>query len=368
MYSLKWCLLAGYAAVLSGCGGGTSVDQTSVMQEEQKKVLLPPEEGKLYFGAFPDFGGSEETVTVQRIRSFETLAGKKIAWAVFSQNWYSGIIYPKADIDAVVRSGATPYVRLMPRSDEIQGHAEQMFSMQHIIDGMFDEALRRWAQAAKRDGIALLMDFAVEANGDWFPWSGVFNGAAGTDGYGDPNYPDGPERYRDAYRHIINIFREENVTNVTWFYHFNLASLPDEPWNQPMYYYPGDDYIDWVGFSAYGPLQVTEEWEGLLFSEQLEANAGHIADLHTNKPFAVLEFGMTDHHPQGDKSVWFDDAFTTILDNPYITFRAINPWHEDWENEDETLSTLRVDSSPEVLATFREWIADERFISELRFE
>ena len=367
MYSLKQILPAAYVVFLVGCGSSSSMHDTDV-SEAESKVLQIPEEGTLYFGAFPDFGGSEETVTVEKIRAFEALAGKKIAWAVFSQNWYGGITYPKSDIDAVVKSGSIPYVRLMPRSDEIQGHAERHFSMQHIIDGMFDAALRNWAKAAKRENIALLMDFAVEANGDWFPWSGIFNGGAVTDGYGDPDYPDGPERYRDAYRHIIDIFREENVTNVTWFFHFNLTSLPDEPWNQPRYYYPGDDYIDWVGFSAYGPMQVTEDPEGLLFSEQLEANAEHIADLHTQNPFAVLEFGMTDDHPSADKAVWFDDAFATILENPYVTFHAINPWHENWENEDETLSTLRVDSSPEVLATFRKWIADERFISELRFE
>ena len=34
-----------------------------------------------------------------------------------------------------------------------------------------------------------------------------------------PNFPDGPERFRDAYRHIIDLFRKEGVKNITWCFH-----------------------------------------------------------------------------------------------------------------------------------------------------
>jgi hypothetical protein len=39
--------------------------------------LSPPTGDKIYFGAFPDFGGTEENITSQRIQKFETIAGKK---------------------------------------------------------------------------------------------------------------------------------------------------------------------------------------------------------------------------------------------------------------------------------------------------
>jgi len=75
--------------------------------------LLPPKNHQIYFGAFPDFGGSEESVSTQKIDDFESIVGKKIAWAYFSQNWYRGIVYPKVHIHAIVQSGAIPFVRLM---------------------------------------------------------------------------------------------------------------------------------------------------------------------------------------------------------------------------------------------------------------
>ena len=345
--------------LLTACGGGTPAGKTK---------LTAPQRDQIYFGAFPDFGGSEDHVSTQRVKDFETLAGKKIAWAYFSQNWYNGIIYPREAVHAIAQSGATPFVRLMPRSDEIQGHAEKRFSMQHIIEGKFDTALKKWAKDAKKDNIPLLADFAVEANGDWFQWSGRFTGGSKKDGYGDPHYPDGPERYRDAYRHIVDLFRAEGVTHITWFFHYNYASFPNEAWNQPKYYYPGDAYIDWVGFSLYGAQTLDEEWEGLEFSTQLKQYYPSTKEIKTRNPMALLEFGVTDDHPDGNKSAWLDDAFKTILDNNYVKLAAINPWHENWENEDGTMTKIRLDSSPETQTTFRKWIKNKRFISTTRFK
>ncbi len=347
---------------LISCGGGSS----GASSTEVTKLLAPSGES-IYFGAFADFGGSEDVVSVQRVKDFEAIAGKKIAWAYFSNNWYKGLTYPKAHIHAIHDAGSVPFVRLMPRSDEIQGRPETHFTLQNIINGNFDTELKAWAQSAISDNIPLLVDFAVEPNGDWFQWSGVFNGGAKTDGYGDPSYPDGPERYRDAYRHIIDLFRAEGVKHITWFFHFNYASYPNATWNKPQNYYPGDNYIDWVGTSLYGAQEPSEEWAGLEFSTQLAAYAGDAQAVTGTKPMALLEFGVTDHHLQGSKSTWLNDAFATILSNPYIHFDAISPWHENWENEDGSHTTIRLDSSPKTLATFREWIANDRFVSELKF-
>jgi len=329
--------------------------------------LLPPSGDAIYFSAFPDFGGPEDEVTTQKVQTFETMVGKNIAWAYFSQNWMDGIVYPKASIHAIGKTGAIPFVRFMPRNDFEMGVKEQRFSLQRIIDGNFDTALRQWAKDAKKDNIPMLVDFAVEMNGNWFGWSGAFNGAGEIDGYGNPNYPDGPERFRDAYRHIIDIFRAEGVNHITWFFHPDHGSYPNESWNKAKYYYPGDNYIDWIGFSMYGAQEVTEEWEGLEFSTQLASHYADIKAISSTKPIALLEFSVTDQHPDGDKAAWFNDAFSTILNNPYIKFSAISVWHENWENSDGTYSTLRVDSSSEALATYRTWAENDRFISSVNF-
>jgi len=325
-----------------------------------KTKLLEAENDKIYFGAFPDFGGSEDIITTERITDFNNLTEKNIVWAYFSNNWFKGITYPKDDIHTIHEQGIIPFVRLMPRSSEEQGIEEKTFTMQNIIDGKFDKEIKKWAQDAKEDDIALLIDFAVEMNGDWFSWSGYFNGQGTKDQYGDPNYFDGAERYRDAYRHIIDIFREENVNNITWFFHADIHSIPEEEWNKAKYYYPGDEYIDWIGVSIYGAQDENiDYWES--FSDILKERSQSILEISEEKPFAVLEFGVSDKNPLGTKEEWLQDAFETILENKYIEFKAISYWNENWEEEDGSQALIRIDSSAESLETFKKYIADPRF-------
>ena len=128
-------------------------------------------------------------------------------------------------MDTIWRHGAVPYIAFLPTSGDFYGagrlqqNPEQRYTLQRIIDGVFDRQLRAWADGARRANVPILLSFGAEVNDDWGPWNGKWNGAGETTGYGDPTYPDGPERYRDAYRHLVDVFREEGATNVTFVFH-----------------------------------------------------------------------------------------------------------------------------------------------------
>ncbi len=255
-----------------------------------KKLQIPPH-GTIYHAANPDFGGTEDNVTSERIKSFEALAQKKIVWAYFSNNWYDHIKFPSAEVNTIHNNEKLPFIRLMPRSNFKEGGPDPIYTMQKIIDGKFDKALIEWAMDAKKIGIPLLVEFGTEVNGDWFPWNGSYNGGGIKDLYGDKNNADGPERFRDAYRHIIDLFRRHGVDNITWFFHVNASSYPKETWNEINQYYPGDTYIDWIGISIYGPQTPDEEYRS--FSEMLDQVYPEITKI-SNKPVAILEWGMTE--------------------------------------------------------------------------
>ena len=326
-----------------------------------KRKLLPPANDKIYFSAFPGFGSSEDIVNSQSINNFETLATKKLVWAPFSQHWFKGMAYPKAQIQAIHEAGVMPYVRFLPRSDLKQFEKEKVFTLDRIINGDFDTELRAWAKGAKAHDIPFIMDFGVEMNGDWFSWSGIFNGADKKDAYGDPTLYDGPEKYRDAYRHIIDLFRDEEVNHVTWFFHPNILDTPTVEWNKAKYYYPGDDYIDWIGFSLYGPFFPADYyWD--TFPEIVEENYKRILEISSTKPFALSELGVTDHHPLGTKKKWLDDAFALMFSKKFLNFRAFTYWHEDWDN-DGSLTALKIDSSDEALSAFRAGVQNEKVTS-----
>ncbi len=256
----------------------------------QNGKLAAPVSG-IYHAAFPDFGGTEDVVTADRMNDFVELSKKDIVWAYFSNNWISGIKFPEKAVKTISAAGKIPFIRLMPRTGFEEYAADSLYSMQKIIDGDFDNELTQWAKDAADTGIPLLAEFGTEVNGSWFPWNGLYNGAGQTNAYGDTGVADGPERFRDAYRHIIDICRKNGAVNITWFFHIDADSEPDEAWNDFENYYPGDDYIDWIGVSVYGPQEEGDEYRE--FSETLDKVYQRMTKL-TDKPIAILEFGVTE--------------------------------------------------------------------------
>jgi len=212
-------------------------------------------------------------------------------WAYFSNNWYDNILFPTSEVNIIKSAGKIPFIRIMPRTNFEEGGPDPTYSLQKIIDGVFDIALTQWAIEASNTNIPLLVEFGTEVNGNWFPWNGQYNGAGETTLYGDIYLPDSPERFKDAYRHIINICHANNANNITWFFHVDAYSEPHVSWNELENYYPGDDYIDWLGVSIYGPQENNDEYQE--FSEIMDDVYPSLINL-SSKPIAILEFAITE--------------------------------------------------------------------------
>jgi hypothetical protein len=256
---------------------------------DKKLIPLP---GRIYHSAFPDFGGTEDEVTGGRIDEFEALAGKKIAWSYFSNNWLDSLTFPGGAVEVISGKRSVPFIRLMFRSVFEENREDPKYKMRDILNGKYDNAIKAWADEAGSCGVALLVEFGTEVNGRWFPWNGAYSGGGKTDLYGDPDYPDGPEIFRDSYRHIIDLCNQQGCDNITWFFHIDLNDDPEAWWNEPVYYYPGDDYIDWIGISTYGPLERGDDYAEP--AEMLRQAYQNMKTISEKKPYAILEFGITE--------------------------------------------------------------------------
>jgi len=301
--------------------------------------LLPPANG-VYLAAAPAFSSGPhnlegDTVTTSAIRQFDVDAGRSAIWSEFDQHWFEGTQFPLDKVMTVWRAGKIPYVRMMPHAGSPYGNGnppEQypgIYSLQNIIDGMFDPQLKAWADAARNTNIPILAEFGTEENAYWGPWAGIFNGAGETTGYGDPTVPDGPERFRDAYRHIVTLFRNEGATNATWFFHMVQWFKPNYPWESFANYYPGDDYVDWLGLSTYGepnPDGSYESFEQALETFRDPGYPGNYADITRlgSKPLALVETGMPES-PQ--KPQWIHDMLSTLQSGRYPRLQALAWWN-----------------------------------------
>lgn len=106
-------------------------------------------------------------------------------------------------------------------------------SLKAIARGDYDGYVRSWARAVAATpdrGRQLVIRFAQEMDGDWYPWAGD------------------PQAFKQAFRRIVAIFRSEGA---------EARFLFSPAWARPgvAAYYPGDDVVDFVGVTLldFGP-------------------------------------------------------------------------------------------------------------------
>lgn len=310
--------------------------------------LLPPPNG-IYHSARPDFGIEDDLVTKGRIRAFVRSAGSPIVWAYVAFNWSKGLVFPTKQCVTLNASGVVPLVGIMPRSVYEDNKDEKVYTLARIINGYFDDELRECARAVRELGFPIMMEFGPECNGPWFQWSAARNGKD-ADSYGDRGVPDGAERFRDAYRHVVDIFRSEGADDVTWVFHV-AAGAPRESWNDIRHYYPGDEYIDWIGASVYGRRRDGEDARH--FSDLMDEIYEEMCALSETKPLAVLEIGVAERVESADKPDWIRRAYADLISGRYPRIKAVAWWNKIYR-PDGSRSMLEIDSSPESLAAYRE--------------
>ncbi len=305
---------------------------------------LTPRQGHLLHGVYPGgVTGMEDDITPQLVRAYESAVGRRVAWVMFSHNWFQGRAFPMQTANWIRAQGAAPYIRLMLRSDTELDHREPRYTLAAIARGDFDTDLAAWGRDAARFGTPFIAEFGTEMNGDWFSWNARWNGRR-----------KGPALFQAAYRHIIDVTRANGASNIVWVFHVNDQDYPVRRWNHFESYYPGDDYIDWLGVSIYSAQGPSEDYAAD-FPGLLASVMARFARMAPNKPAIVAEFGtdVRNRHVRADQ--WADTALDTILSGRFPNLIGFSWWNETWQNDDNPAhdTDLRVQSSAELAAVFR---------------
>ena len=318
-----------------------------------------------YTGAYIDFGETEDGVTPDAIKKFETLVGKHQAIVASSSFWGRGF-FPADNMRVISEGGAVPLVYWSPWGPPYeQGkHVNPgPWSLRHIVAGECDAYIDKWAAAARDFGRPMLVSFGCEPNSNWFPWSGYDNGADTKNA--DGSFA-GPDLYKRAYRHAVDRVRAAGAHNIQWVFHVNDDSHPDRKWNAMSEYYPGAEYVDWLGMSAYG--QITpgkDDWED--WSDVMDPSYRRLCALDPNKPVMLAEWGVGEFPESGSKAEFIQAAFADLSHGKFPRVKAAVFWHERWQNKDESYSNLRVQSSAGALKAYRAGVSDPFWLAQPEF-
>ena len=317
---------------------------------------VPPPAQGAYTGAYMDFGDTEDHVTADAIHAFEKMVGKHQA-IVASSSYWGRETFPTENVRTITDYGAIPLIYWSPWCPPYeQGKHVNAgpWSLRHIIAGDCDAYIDKWAAAARDFGHPLLVSFGNEPNSNWFPWSGHDNGADGKPADGSGGFA-GPEMFKRAYRHAVDRVRAAGARNIAWVFHANNESHPDKKWNAMSEYYPGSDYVDWLGLSAYGELTPGyDEW--VEWHEVMDRGYADLCKLDPAKPVMLAEWGVGEFPANGSKAEFIHDAFQGLNNGKYPRLKAAVFWHERWQNHDENWSNLRVQSSPGALKAYRQGV------------
>ncbi|MDI6105521.1 glycosyl hydrolase [Actinoplanes sp. NEAU-A12] len=204
---------------------------------------------------------------------------------------------------------------------------------QKILSGASDDLIAAAARRIRDLGRPTLLRWGWEMNGRWYEWSG-FENKQDTEGY------------VTCFRRLRQIFDDEGAGNVSWVWSPNWNSAPPEAWNRMDAYYPGDEYVDWVGVSGYN---LSRESPATLFDPVYTAYSAR-------KPIMITEVGAKDHGGTS-KEDWIRDFSAYVGQRPAIGGVV---WF-DTDTHDAYSEHWRFDTRPESAAVYREMAGSDRF-------
>lgn len=246
--------------------------------------------------------------------------------------WYRGFgdDITAHELDLAATDGTLPLLTWEPYN-WTHGIEQPEYTLSRIISGEFDSYLLRNAETLRDWNQPLLLRFAHEMNGDWYPWSEAANGNS-------------PGDYITAWRHIHDLFARAGVTNVSWVWSPNIeydGSLPLDG------LYPGDDYVDVIAIDGYN-WGTSAEWHTWQSPAQVfDATLDTVRAIAPGKPLIIGETASSEFG--GDKGAWVTELFAWLMATPDI--EAFVWFHYDKETD------WRIDSSAASAAAFQEGLA-----------
>jgi hypothetical protein len=257
------------------------------------------------------------------ISAYGRQVGRQPAIVISYKNWSIPPFY-EPELDSVWERGAISMVTWEPETAKGEG-----IPLREIASGRYDRYIRISAEEVAEWGKPIMLRFAQEMNGRWYPWGLGVNGNTARD-------------FREAWHHIYWIFRNHGASNVEWVWSPN----EDAGGGHPLaVLYPGDEFVDWVGIDGFC-------WGGTIgwpsFTTIFANTYDRIVKL-TSKPVLIAETAAGEEG--GDKAAWIASA----LEREAPRFPNVRGLV--WFNDEDPRADFRVDSSAVSLRAFRAAIA-----------
>ncbi|MDQ3812627.1 MAG: hypothetical protein M3347_01595 [Armatimonadota bacterium] len=309
--------------------------------EGQSRAKFEPSGNRVYHGASLPKTWEEGGLRTQ-FDQFKKFAGKRLAvitWfaSAYEQgrmtSWRNNYAAP---LDRVKKLGAVSLIKFSVQ-DYAFDRTKRIASTNHIALGVYDAYFEEAAEAVRDFRGPVFISINHEMNGTWYPFSEAYPGSGVT-----------ASDYVAAWRRIVDIFRRKGAHNAAFVWSPNVPDVGPVPSAR---YYPGDDYVDWVGVSFYSGNAV----EGLDQIYQTYA---------PRKPFFVTEWATGEDKNKWNPSFpgeakWVADFFKA-LETRYPRVKEIS-WFQ-WDKSQYGESNYLLERQPEQAQVYSADIKSPRYV------
>ncbi|MYW68299.1 beta-mannanase [Streptomyces sp. SID8379] len=295
-------------------GAGEGAPSASAQAPYDVSPLLKP--AKKYFGAAVDGA----PISMKPVDAYTRTTGKRPNLIEYYAAWGDG--FDATGVRNAWASGALTLMSWEPFDA----------TLADIAAGKQDTYLKEYAAAVRKLNLPVVIDFADEMNGTWEKW--------GTEHAT-------PKQYVAAWRHLHDTFAEVGASNVIWAWSPNVVNPMPDVRLAP--YYPGDEYVDWVGLVGYFAGPDATSFDAVFGRTIKEIRA------FTEKPMLLVE---TAAEPGQRRGADVHHLFAGVEgDDSLIGFI--------WFNYDKR-ADWRLEANPSALDQFRKLAADDRFGFDVR--
>lgn len=256
----------------------------------------------IFLGIFPK-GWIDQSLVNNELAPLDSWTGKHTTLIGLSADFEDPATYLASQLNVLWNNGYTPYI------DLTAGYFSQP-SAYAIAAGQKDDALNHWAQvyaAWAVNGKFAFISVLPDMNMEWI------------------SYGRDPENYKLAYSRIKQIFSQNQVSNsaVRWvFAPTGWVQLPFEA------YYPGDDLVDVIGFSAFNQGLCSVSMDDYWYVPEVAVGFSlrEMHDMAPDKPIFITHLGTTAYTASGysntaAKDQWLRDTYNDLAND--MNVRAV---------------------------------------------